>query len=104
MRTSIIASILILAMAAGLGWHLDRRLAAARTLCGKLTSEAARSGISIDTSNPVGSLRISKRPRETGDNPVQLAADFISVSKDIEMLRTRGARQDDALQERSEDL
>ena len=41
MRTSIAVSIVILAMTAGIGWHLDQRLAAARTLrSGKLVSEA----------------------------------------------------------------
>lgn len=101
MKIPIVASLLILSAAAGLGWHLDQRLATARATKGKLVAEAARSGISIDPANP---LRITKRPRKMGDDPVQLAADYVLVATELQAVRESGVPSDGALYKRSTEL
>ncbi|MES2922968.1 MAG: hypothetical protein V4819_15540 [Verrucomicrobiota bacterium] len=101
MKIPFVASLLIFAIAAVCGWQLDQRLASARTLAGKLTADAARLGIAIDPANP---LRITKRPRATGEDPVQLAADYIEVATALEAVRASGVPSDGTLSKRSTEL
>ena len=101
MKIPIVASLLILAIAVVFGWQLDQRLTSARTLAGKLTADATRLGIVIDPANP---LRITKRPRETGDDPVRLAAEYLAVATALRAPRENGVPFDEGLLKHSTEL
>jgi hypothetical protein len=102
MKISIALSILILALAAGLGWHGHHQLAGVRESHAKLVAEAATLGISIDPAHPDGRVLVTKHAeREDKQAAARLmAAKFIAFAKELEALEKTGERPDEAMQKR----
>ena len=97
MKLAIAISALILAAAAGLVWQIDGRLAAARTNERKLTSEAAKLGISISGDH---ATRRSNRVRiDNGAEARLLVVEFIQLAK----LSQKGGNLDEPSQTRYQD-
>lgn len=79
MKRSIFISLLIMAVAAGLGWKIDRQLAAARTDEKRLAAEVKRLGVSGGDAQP---NRSAKRGRPDRDAEAkQLAIDYNTEAK-----------------------
>ena len=102
MKISIALTILILALAAGLGWQGHQRLASVRESHAKLVAEAAALGISTDPANPTERVLITKHAeREDKQAAAKLAAaKFIAFAKEMETLEKAGERPDEAMQKR----
>ena len=101
MKISIALSLLILAAAAGLGWHDHQRLAQVRESHEKLVAEAATLGISSNSSNPAAPVRITKRERENREAAAKdAAAEFIAFAKEMEAIGKNGGPRDEAMQTR----
>jgi hypothetical protein len=105
MKISSIASILILAVGALLGWRDQQRLATIRESHAKLMVEAASLGISLDPSNPADPVRITKRGRANrGVDGKLIAAEFIAFAKELETAEKNDGRLDETLQKRVTDF
>ncbi len=90
MNKSLAISVFIFVVAAGLGWNLDRRLAAARSEAEKLAAESKHLGIPLDD---VHSTRSKMRDRLDRDGEArQLAVEFIELAKQME----NGFKRDEA--------
>ena len=97
MKITIAISVLILAAAAGLGWQIEGRLAAARADEIKLVTEAARLGISMGDAH---STRSAKRVRIDREAEARLLAiEYIQLAKASETDR----KPDEASQTRYRD-
>lgn len=97
MKISIAISLLILAAAASLGWHDHQRLVFVREHHAKLTAEATTLGISIDSENPAGPVRLTKRERGRDDREAEaklVAAEFIALAKEMEAIEKNGGSPD----------
>ncbi len=102
MRISLTSSVLILALAAVFGWHQHQQLVTAREIHRKLTAEAARFGMSIDSASSDARVRLTKRgERGNKDAEARLAAkDFITFAMEMEAAQKNGVPPDEAAQKR----
>ncbi len=102
MKISIALSLLILAAAAGLGWHDHQRLAVVRASHTKLVAEASQLGISIDpAANSADPVRVTKHERENREADARLAAvEFIAFAKEMEAMEKKGGQPDEATQKK----
>ena len=101
MKISLALSVLILAAAAGLGWHDHQRLAAVRENHTKLVAEAATLGIALDPSRPADPVRMTKCERENKEAVAKAAAaEFIAFAKEMEAIEKKGGPMDEAQQKR----
>ncbi len=97
MKITIAISVLILAAAAGLGWQIEGRIAAARADQKQLSAEAARFGISVGDTH---STRSAKRVRIDREAEARLLAiEYIQLAKASETNR----KPDEASQTRYRD-
>jgi hypothetical protein len=97
MKISIAISALILATAAGLGWQIEGRIAAARADERKLATEAAQFGISVGDTH---SSRSAKRVRIDREAEARLLAiESVQLTKESE----NGGKRDEASQARNRD-
>jgi hypothetical protein len=91
MRISIAATMLILAVGAGLGWYDRQQLAAYQTTRRQLAAEAATLGIAADPAQSPTRATKHKRPdRATAAKPT--AAGLIELTKQMELLNTPGGQ------------
>jgi len=98
MKISIAISAMILATAAGLGWQIDRRLAAARAGERQLAAEAARFGIPTGDAH---TTRSAKRIRIDRDAEARLlAVEYIQLVQ----ASAKGEKPDEILQTRYRDI
>lgn len=105
MKISIAAAILILAIAASLGWRDHQRLVAVLEHHAKLVAEAATLGIALDPSHPADPIRITKRERENREADAKLAAaELIAFAKEMEAMEKNGNSPDEAMQKRIMEL
>lgn len=102
MTKPIVASVVIVAVGAGLAWHEQQRLAAVRQTHQQLVNEAAQLGIAIDPAHPAEPLNLTKHGRENREVGVQLAAaEFIAFAQEMAAYREAGGNQlDAAMQQR----
>jgi hypothetical protein len=102
MKISIAVSLLILAAAAGLGWHDHKRLEEVRTSHGKLVAEAAKLGIVVNSPGTADEpVRITKHEREDREADARkAAAEFIAFAKEMEAMEKKGGPPDEATQKR----
>lgn len=102
MKISTALAVLILALAAGLGWRGHHQLASIRESHAKLIAEAATLGISPDPANPTERVLVTKHAeREDKQAAAKLAAaQFIAFAKKMETLKKTGERPDEAMQKR----
>ncbi len=101
MKVSIAISILILLVAALLGFQGHQKLTAAREDHATLTTSANELGISIDPSHADAPTRITKRPRE--DKPwaaKAIAQELISFAREMETIEKNGNPPDESQQQR----
>ena len=92
---------LILAIAASLGWQDHQRFVAVREHHAKLVTEAASLGIALDSSNPAAPVRVTKRERENREADAKLAAaEFIAFAKEMEAMEKKGGPPDEATMKR----
>ena len=98
MKISIAISVMILAAAAGLGWQIDRRLAAARTVERQLAAEAARLGISAGDAHATRSAKRIRIDREAEAR--LLAVEYIQLVQ----ASAKGEKPDEILQTRYRDF
>ena len=76
MKISIAVSLLILALAAGIGWQDYRRLAVVRGDHAKLLAEAAKLGITMDSVRSEAAARVTKRGEREDKDAIARAAAF----------------------------
>lgn len=102
MKIPLLASLVIVAGGAGLGWHSQQQLAAARLTHGQLLAEAAQLGIAIDPAHPAALLHLTKHERQGREVGVQLAAaEFIVFAQEMAAYKeARGNQLNSAMQER----
>ena len=101
MKIPIAISILILAVAAAIGWSNHQRIQVASETRRSLANEAAALGLSIDLKNPDGPHLVTKRPR--GDQAAharQVAREFIAFALELEAFQESGETPDESMQER----
>ena len=97
MKISIAISALILVSAAGLGWQIDGRLAAARADQKQLSTEANRLGISVEDTHATRNTKILRIDHEAEAR--RLAIESIQLTKESE----NGGKRDEAWQARNRD-
>jgi hypothetical protein len=101
MKISIAASILILLVAALLGFHGHQRLADARETHAKLAASASEQGISIDPSRPDTNVRVTRRERVNKEADAKaIAAEFIAFAKEMEGIEKNGGQPDEGQRKR----
>jgi hypothetical protein len=101
MKVSIVASILIVLIAALIGMRNHQRLVTVRESHAKLVVAAAQIGVYIDPSRSENSVRITKRERENKDADAKLAAaEFIAFAREIEANEKKGGPPDEGQQKR----
>lgn len=101
MKLSLSATILILAIAAGLGWHDHQRLASSRERHAKLLPVATSLGISIDPTHPNEVVRAIRSHEDRTARPKLTAAECIAFAKDMKEAKDKqGGRLDDAMRGR----
>jgi hypothetical protein len=103
MKNSIALSIIIVGIAAGLGWHGHRRLSLAEEAHAKLVADATRLGISTDTNDPTADVRFSRGERaDRGENGRQTAVELIAFAKEMEERQKKGdtSENDQVMQKR----
>lgn len=95
MKLSLAVSILILAIAAGLGWHGHQQLSTVRATHEKLSAEAARLGIS-DSGNAAAPAVATKHAirEDKQAEAKKVAADFIAFAREMEAIEERGEKPD----------
>ena len=104
MKISIALSLLILVLGSVLGWQENQRHATARVIHDKLAAQAAQFGIATDPALTVDGVRSTKRGRQRGDKEADAknaAAEFIAYANEMEALQKKGARPDEATDERT---
>lgn len=84
MKLSLSTAALILAIAAGLGWHDHHRLADSRERHGKLVAEATSLGISIDPSHPNQTARGTRSQESRAGRHKLTASECIAFAKDMQ--------------------
>jgi len=83
MKLSLSTAALIIAIAAGLGWHGHHRLADSRERHGKLVTEATALGISIDPSHPNQSARGPRSQENRARRHKLTTSECIAFAKDL---------------------
>lgn len=97
MKFSVAVSVLILAAAAGLGWHDHQRLASVRGNHAQLVGDAAAHGIFLNSAHPQEGARLTKRARENREAGAKLAAaEFIAFAREMETLEKTAGRSGEA--------
>jgi hypothetical protein len=105
MKISIAASILILLVAALLGFHGHQRLLGVRETHAKLAASASELGISIDPSRPEANVRITRRERVNKEADAKAAAaEFIAFAKELEGIEKNGRQPDEGQRKRIMEL
>jgi hypothetical protein len=96
MKISIAASILILLVAALLGFHGHQRLVTVRESHAKLIASAKRLGISVDPTQPDAPVRTTKRERGNKEADAKAAAvEFIAFAREMEAIQKNGGPPDE---------
>lgn len=99
MKISIATSILILALAAGIGWKDQQQLAAANERNARLVARAASLGISVDSARQIGPIQITKREREAPDAAArESVGKFLAMVRKSDELEKAGGTVDDETQ------
>lgn len=101
MKVPIFITVIIVATAAGIGWHDYQRLVSIRETQATLVRKAAAVGISLDSAHPLERVRITKRER--GNHVAEarlLAADYTEYYIELSALRKKGTMPDDATMQR----
>lgn len=104
MKISIAISLLILVVAAVIGWNNKQRIQVVSDTHRSLAAEAASLGLSIELENPEGVERVTKREREREDKASQarlVAKELIAFALETERFRERGEQPDESMQERT---
>jgi hypothetical protein len=84
-KISIASSVLILVVAAGLGWRNQQQLTIFRESYAKLKAQAAQLGIPVRSTDATESIQLTKREREDKDAAAKLvAAECIALMKDYQ--------------------
>lgn len=105
MKPPLVLSLLILAVGAAIGWSDHQRLLTVRAAHDQTVTEAAKRGISVDSSNEAATVRVTKRERENREAAARLlAADCIGFAKEKEALRKKRGEPDEAFQKRELDF
>ncbi len=102
MKISIALAILILLLAAALGWHDHERLASVRASHEALVAEAAALGISTDSRHPDGRPLVTRSAEREDKQAIakDAAARFIAFAKEMEAMEKSGKQPDEAMQKR----
>lgn len=104
MKISITISLLILAVAAAIGWNNHRQIQVVTETHRSLADEAAALGLSIDLKNPDATPLVTKREREREDKETQarlVAKKLIAFALEMEALQKTGGQADESMQERT---
>ncbi len=105
MKISIAISILILALAAIMGWSNHQRIQVITETHLSLTNEAAALGLTIDVKNPHGAPFVTKRAREEKDAHGRMVAKkLIAFALESEKFEESGEQPDDSMQEKVVEL
>ena len=105
MKTPLVLSLLILAVGAAIGWSDHQRLLTVRAAHAQAVSEAAKRGISLDSSSEAVTVRITKRERENREAAAKLlAVEYIGFAKEKEALRNKREKPDEAFLKRELDF
>ena len=92
MKPPLVLSLLILAVGAAIGWSDHQRLLTVRAAHDQTVTEAAKRGISVDSSNEAATVRVTKRERESREAAARLlAADCIGFAKEMKPCATSAA-------------
>lgn len=97
LKPPVTISLLVLAIAGGLGWQLERSLADARQTQTQLAAKARELGLTGEPANPG---RHAKPERESRANGTQLTADFLACVRDQATLIAGGGTPDATLRKR----
>ncbi|MES2477050.1 MAG: hypothetical protein V4640_14795 [Verrucomicrobiota bacterium] len=98
MKTSLAISFLILALAAGIGWQDEHRLASSRERHAKAVKQAAALGISLNSTQDNDSVVITKRERKNPQEDAQRAiAAFIAMVKEADDIEKSGGKVEAAI-------
>ncbi len=101
MKISITIAVLILVLAAVLGWRDRRKLSSVTETHRALTEEAAALGLALGQEGSEGEVLVTKRAREDKDAEAKLAAkDFIAFALEMQSMKETGEQPDEAMQER----
>jgi len=101
MKLSLSTAALILAIAAGFGWHDHHRLADSRERHGKLVAEATHLGISIDPSHPNQTARGPRSQENRAGRYKLTASECIAFAKDMKEAKNKeGGSFDEAMRAR----
>ncbi|MCX6878475.1 MAG: hypothetical protein NTW21_32370 [Verrucomicrobia bacterium] len=106
MKFPLALAAIILAVGAGLGWHGQQQIVAARQTHGQLVAAATLLGIPIDPAHPGKPLHSARRERDQHAPDAKLvAAEFIAFAKEMAAAEKSGASQPDAaMQQRMMDM
>jgi hypothetical protein len=105
MKLSLSTAVLVLAIAAAVGWHDHHRLADSRERHGKLMAEATSLGISIDPSHPNQTARDTRSQENRAGRHKLTASECIAFAKDMKEAKGRqGGSFDDAMRTRMMEL
>jgi len=97
MTKPIVASVVILAVGAAVGWREQQQLAAVRQTHLQLLDAAAQLGITFDPAHPAVPLKQTKHERAGREAGVQLAAaEFIAFAQEMTAYKEAGGNQLDA--------
>jgi hypothetical protein len=99
MQLSLSVSLLILIVAASLGWRDHQRLASSRERHAKLVAEAVPLGITLDPTDPSRSIRVAHAPAARATRSKLTTAECIAYIKEMkEAEKQRGDQPDEAMQ------
>ena len=104
MKIPVVISVLLLAAAAGLGWHDHQQLASLRAVHQQLVAQANARGVVLDPAHPGEREHVTKRPRDARDAGSNgTAADFMIYAREMSVLGGKPGSRDEATQKRMED-
>jgi len=105
MKISIAISILILLIAAAVGFNDRQKLSETRLSHAKLVAEAAELGVSIELETVDGEGLMTKRAREDKEVEAKAAAkDMIAFALEMEKFKETGGQPDETMQQRITDF